>query len=161
MSTLRMPTKDELIACYVKCKKLEKVMSSRQAGGGNKSGRYKKHDTARKRCLQRVVYPDLRLGKLPSELDSKMLFDAPGPCEISGPMKQQMDQWSSLFTRDAKPTTKDKETMEEDHRAQTDLLRWAANDGGPSIIDADCGQRGLVGRPTSFRGGPKIESPLR
>ncbi|KAH8059621.1 hypothetical protein JL722_5250 [Aureococcus anophagefferens] len=53
-------------------------MKDRQAGGGAKSGRYKKHDAARLRCLRRVVYPRLKMGILPSATDSKMLFDMPG-----------------------------------------------------------------------------------
>ena len=59
-------------------------MKARQAGGGNSSGRYKKHDTARNRCLQRTVYPGLAMGELPTADDAKMLFDLPGPTEITG-----------------------------------------------------------------------------
>ena len=36
-----------LVGCYQHCKQLEEAMKLRQAGGGKKSGRYGKHDTAR------------------------------------------------------------------------------------------------------------------
>ena len=39
-------------------------MKERQARGGAKSGRYMKHDTARLRCLQRVVYFGLCAARL-------------------------------------------------------------------------------------------------
>ncbi|KAH8065432.1 hypothetical protein JL721_8251 [Aureococcus anophagefferens] len=73
-----LPTRDELFDVLLKGKQLEQTMKDRQAGGGAKSGRYKKHDTARLRCLRRVVYPRLKMGILPSATDSKMLFDMPG-----------------------------------------------------------------------------------
>ena len=66
-------------------------MKARQGGGGAKSGRYMKHDTARLRCLKRVIYPDLCMGKLPSATNAQMLFEMPGPREITGPAKALMD----------------------------------------------------------------------
>ena len=54
-------------------------MKLRQAGGGKKSGRYRKHDTARLRCLTRVVYPGLRMGKLPSVTGREYVVRAAGP----------------------------------------------------------------------------------
>ena len=41
-----LPTRDELFDVLLKGKQLEQTMKDRQAGGGAKSGRYKKHDTA-------------------------------------------------------------------------------------------------------------------
>ncbi|KAK7230234.1 hypothetical protein SO694_0018508 [Aureococcus anophagefferens] len=70
--------RDELFDVLLKGKQLEQTMKDRQAGGGAKSGRYKKHDTARLPCLRRVAYPRLKMGILPSATDSKMLFDMPG-----------------------------------------------------------------------------------
>jgi len=72
-------------------------MKERQAGGGAKSGRYMKHDTARLRCLQRVVYPQLRMGILPTAVNAKMLFDMSGPRDIAGPAKKEMDIWSNVY----------------------------------------------------------------
>ena len=78
-------SRDDLLECYLRCQQLEAKMRSRQSRGANSSGRYKKHDTARDRCLQRVLYPGLCMGKLPTADDAKMLFDLPGPNEILGP----------------------------------------------------------------------------
>ena len=50
---------------------LEAKMKYRQSGGADSSGRYKKHETARSRCLERVVYPGLCVGKLPTADDAK------------------------------------------------------------------------------------------
>jgi len=80
---LVLACRDELLSCYLKCQQLEATMKARQAGGGNSSGRYKKHNTARNRCLQRTVYPGLAMGELPTADDAKMLFDLPGPTEIT------------------------------------------------------------------------------
>ena len=63
----------ELAQCYGECKRLELIIHARQAGGRAASGRLKKHDSARLKCLQREVYPDLRIGKMPTELVWKML----------------------------------------------------------------------------------------
>ena len=45
----------ELADCYRRCVALKEAMVRRQAGGGQRSGRYKKHDTARRRCLEKVA----------------------------------------------------------------------------------------------------------
>jgi hypothetical protein len=104
---------DVLVGCYQRCNQLEEAMKLRQAGGGKKSGRYRKHDTARLRCLTRVVYPGLRMGKLPSVTDAKMLFELPGPREITGPSKKLMDDWSNMFARDPRSKTASFETTDE------------------------------------------------
>ena len=111
----------ELTECYRQCVALKEAMAGRQASGGQKSGRYKKHDTARRRCLEEVVLPALRRGVLPSETDAHMLFEMPGPLEISGPDKQIMDKWSNIFARDPRQTdTSNESTIE----AYTNLLVW-------------------------------------
>ena len=63
--------RDDLLECYLQCQQLEAKMRSRQGRGANTSGRFKKHDTARNNCLQRVVYPGLCMGKLPTADDAK------------------------------------------------------------------------------------------
>ena len=61
---------DDLVACFLQCKQLQQTMRERSANGRATSGRYKKHDTARLRCLDRHVLPGLRMGKLPSDKDA-------------------------------------------------------------------------------------------
>ena len=63
-------------------------MKERQAGGAARSGRYRAHDSARINCLGTVVEPRLRMGILPARYDEIMLFEYPGPKEISGPVRQ-------------------------------------------------------------------------
>ena len=134
-------------------------MHARQAGGGSTSGRYMKHDSARLRCLQRVIYPRLRMGILPSAEDARMLFDLPGPRDISGPAKKEMDVWSNMYARD--PRSKE-DSHELDTAGQTTLLLWAQGQGGRLTAAAAPAPR--RGRPhalhTSYkleRGGAKIE----
>ena len=99
-----LATAAQLIAVLQSCKQLEEAMKARQGGGGAKSGRYMKHDTARLRCLKRVIYPDLCMGKLPSATNAQMLFEMPGPREITGPAKALMDAWTIEFARDPRST---------------------------------------------------------
>jgi len=148
-----MASGKQLVDCYAKCKRLQVEMSQRQAGGGQKSGRYKAHDTSRPRCLKRVVLPDLFLGKLPSDYDSKMLFEMPGPSKITGPAKVQMDRWSEAFvgtTKSKAAQEKLKTEFETEMAQQTDLLRWVLHDGLATTDGAD-GQHGRVGCPSSYR----------
>ena len=48
-------------------------MHRRQAGGGNKGGRYNKHDTARLRFIRDFAFMSLRLGMLVPETDLRMV----------------------------------------------------------------------------------------
>ena len=98
-------------------------MDERQAGGGKNSARYMKHDSARLKCMQRVVFPGLRMGELPSKTDAKMHFDMPGPREIgNGPAAKDMDQWSLVYAR--APRSKDK-VVAFSIEGQTDLNVYA------------------------------------
>jgi hypothetical protein len=118
-------------------------MRSRSSGGANSSGRYKKHDTARNNCLQRVVYPGLRMGKLPTAEDAKMLFDLPGPNEILGPDKKKMDEWSNIYARD--PRSKEPSIFHHTVEDQSTLLRWAQS------MSTSAPRAAPVGRPHVLR----------
>ena len=98
-----LATAAQLIA-VLQAVQLEEAMKARQGGGGAKSGRYMKHDTARLRCLKRVIYPDLCMGKLPSATNAQMLFEMPGPREITGPAKALMEAWTIVFASDPRST---------------------------------------------------------
>ena len=111
----------ELTDCYRRCVALKEAMAGRQAGGGQRSGRYMKHDSARRRCLEKVVLPALKRGVLPSVTDTHMLFEMAGPRDISGPDKQMMDKWSNIFARDPRQTDARNESTIE---AYTNLLVW-------------------------------------
>ena len=94
-----LATAAQLIAVLQSCKQLEEAMKARQGGGGAKSGRYMKHDTARLRCLKRVIYPDLCMGKLPSATNAQMLFEMPGPREITGSSPRTSPAWNTPSPR--------------------------------------------------------------
>ena len=49
-------------------------MAQRSAGGRAASGRYKKHDTARKIFIETVGMPSLRMGKRIAAADWRRLF---------------------------------------------------------------------------------------
>ena len=57
-----MLSKDELVEAHAKLEQLRVDMATRSAGGREASGRYKKHDTARKVYIDTVAMPSLRLG---------------------------------------------------------------------------------------------------
>jgi len=138
----KLATFEELQASFLRGKQLEAAMQARQAGGASKSGRYKTHDTARKRCLERVVYPGLKMGKLPTMLDAKMLFEMEAPDKIHGPDKKTMDKWSFVYTR--KAGAKD-EALDLGVVGQTNLLLWASEHRAMSVLSPSA--RVPVGRP--------------
>ncbi|KAH8097381.1 hypothetical protein JL720_271 [Aureococcus anophagefferens] len=113
------------------------------AGRRRASGRYMKHDTARLRCLERAVYPELRMGILPTAVNAKMLFDMPAPRDIAGPAKKEMDVWSnaSAGTRGRRRAARELDTA-----GQTTLLLWAQGQGG--LLTA-AGPRAAARRPTA------------
>ena len=91
MASVALPTADGLMGCWRRCKELRLAMKERSAGGKGVRGRYIKHDSARVRCLECLIEPRLKMGLLPKSHDEKMLFECPGPDNIDGPAKQEMD----------------------------------------------------------------------
>ena len=66
-------SKSEIIEQHAQLEELRLVMAARSAGGREASGRYKKHDTARKIFMDAVVMPSLRLGKRIAPADWRRL----------------------------------------------------------------------------------------
>ena len=130
-------------------------MKERSAGGKGVSGRYRKHDSARVRCLERLIEPRLKMGMLPTSYDETMLFEYPGPDDIDGPAKQEMDAWSDIHYRHprkgntaATAAARADAAMPLDD--QTALLNWLRIDGPGSV--ARHRVRAPAGRPrTAFR----------
>ena len=89
-----LPTAQEIEGMYIKCSGLLRTMSARQAGGAARSGRYPKHDTARKKFVESVALPGLIRGQMPSIQVQRMLFEMPEPRLIEGTDKAEMDSWS-------------------------------------------------------------------
>lgn len=117
------PTRCELIEMHAQIEQLRLDMAARSAGGKQASGRYKKHDTARKVFLETVAIPSLRLGKRVGAADWRRLF-LPGDDEIGGTDKIDMDKWSQLHKVD--PRSKSNESYQLDDAKQLTLLQWVA-----------------------------------
>ena len=153
MASVALPTADGLMGCWRRCKELRLAMKERSAGGKGVSGRYRKHDSARVRCLERLIEPRLKMGMLPTSYDEKMLFEYPGPDDIDGPAKQEMDAWSDIHYRHPRKgntaaTAAADAAMPLDD--QTALLNWLRIDGPGSV--ARHRVRAPAGRPrTAFR----------
>ena len=120
-----MPTAEQLVEVHDQAIELALIMSERQAGGKQTGGRYKAHDTARKKYIAKVLMPNLQKGKLPSAYDRRMLFDIPAQEELSGPLLNEVSAWAKKVAPDAKSA---EAKSPGDELVQTTLLRWAAHD---------------------------------
>ena len=96
-------------------------MAARQAKGRATSGRYKKHDTARKNYIETVALPALRLGKRIDAADWRRLF-LPGDDEIHGPDKADMDIWYKKHYHD--PRSSSSSHYQLDESKQRTLFEW-------------------------------------
>ena len=143
-----LPSADELIACWKKCVELREAIKERQAGGkDNTSGRLRKHDSARLRCLDRVVEPQLRMGILPASYDAKILFEYEGPNTIAGPAKLEVDEWAKTHyvhprSKEAAAARASAAMPMEDQRT---LLDWIRIDAPASVSQGSV--RAPGGRP--------------
>ena len=143
-STSTRPTKDEIIDMHARLEGLRLTMAERSAGGKSSSGRYKKHDTARKVYLDTVGIPGLRLGKLPPADDVRRLF-LPGDDEITGPAKVEMDEFYKKYKKDPRSTSTESYGL--DHAKQLTLLEWVSRNPG-SFVRPSAAPRGA---PPSYR----------
>ena len=116
-----MLSKDELVEAHAKVEQLRSDMATRSAGGREASGRYKKHDTARKVYIDTVAMPSLRLGKRIDDDDWRRLF-LPGDDEIAGADKADMDRWYKKHKHDPRSTLA--ASYQLDESKQITLLSW-------------------------------------
>mmetsp|Transcript_11723 Transcript_11723/g.37432 ORF Transcript_11723/g.37432 Transcript_11723/m.37432 type:complete len:243 (-) Transcript_11723:36-764(-) len=116
-----MLSKDELVEAHAKVEQLRVDMATRSAGGREASGRYKKHDTARKVYIDTVAMPSLRLGKRIDDDDWRRLF-LPGDDEIAGADKADMDRWYKKHKHDPRSTLA--ASYQLDESKQITLLSW-------------------------------------
>jgi hypothetical protein len=123
MSEIVAPSKAELVEMHAQIEQLRLDMAARSAGGKQTSGRYKKHDTARKVFVETVAIPSLRLGKRVDAADWRRLF-LPGDDDIHGVDKIDMDRWSILHKVD--PRSASAESYQLDSAKQLTLLQWVA-----------------------------------
>ena len=118
-----MLSKSEIVHCHAELEQLRIDMATRQAAGRTTSGRYKKHDTARKVFIDTVAMPGLRLGKRVDPDDWRKLF-LPGDDEIAGAEKAEMDEFYKLHKHDPRSSSTDSYQLDESK--QLTLLNWVS-----------------------------------
>ena len=91
---MRTASKDEIIDMHARIENLRLQIAGRAHGGAAVQGRYKRHDTARKNFIEAAALPALKLGKLPTEHDTKMLFAAADD-DVVGDERREIDAWYS------------------------------------------------------------------
>ena len=116
-------TQEEIITKFAAVEQLKLTMAARSAGGRSASGRYKKHDTARKVYIDTVVMPSLRLGKRIEEEDWRLLF-LPGDDDIQGADKVKMDAFYQKHKTDRRRS--DNESYGLDSTRQQTLMTWVS-----------------------------------
>ena len=116
-------TKEEIITKFAAVEQLKLTMAARSAGGRSASGRYKKHDTARKVFIDTVVMPSLRLGKRIEEEDWRLWF-LPGDDDIQGADKLKMDAFYLKHKTDRRRS--DNESYGLDSTSQQTLMTWVS-----------------------------------
>ena len=135
----------EIVNMLAKIEALKVTMAERSANGKEASGRYKKHDTARKVYLDVVALPALRYGKLPPAADARLLFDLPGDDEIQGTEKAEMDVFYEKHKKDPRSTRSASYSL--DQQQQTSLLSWVARNPAGYVAPAPAPR----GAPPIFR----------
>ena len=139
-----MMSKDDIICAHSKLEQLRVDMAKRSAGGREASGRYKKHDTARKVYIETVAMPSLRLGKRCREDDWRRLF-LPGDDEIAGADKADMDRWYKKHKHDPRSTSA--ESYQLDEGKQITLLSWVQRNPSAYVRP----QSARSGAPRAYR----------
>jgi len=119
-SSLGLPTAEELLDRLAHLEGLKQEMRRRSAGGADRSGRYRKVDTARLSFINTVAIPDLALGKVPSRADWDMLF-GPHDDDLSGPAKRDAYAWADAHYRDVRSQA---QLPELSSARQRTLLEW-------------------------------------
>ena len=106
MASPALPTAEELADMLARLEDLKFLMAQRSAGGADLSGRYKKHDTARKNYINAVALPGLRWGRMPPAADVRLLF-LPGDDEISDESEiAEMDAFYQKHKKDPRQRTR-------------------------------------------------------
>ena len=146
-----LPTPEELISWYMATCELKLIIRERHAGGKAKtSGRYKKHDSARLHYIETVIIPDLKMGKTPNAYDAHIVYNMPGPDNVSPNDAHILDAWASAI----KPDPRSKAAAPSARAGMPDadqptLLSWAH--GEDEYLTSAGPTPAKRGRPPSFR----------
>ena len=145
---MELPNADQLVTKNAELRQLISQITSRQTRGG---GRYNKWETARLKFMRTSALPNLRLGKLPSPADERMLYLPASKDDCSsGPDRTAMEAWAQKWARDPRSKKPDDNLSEAE---QTTLMQWAKNHGVPFVVPP----RAAAGAPPSY----KCASPFR
>ena len=105
---LNLAEAEDIVSQDAEMRQMLVQLSRRQAGGGNKSGRYNKHDTARLRFIRDRAFQGLRLGILVPEADLRMLRLPPQEAlrRAGGADWASMEEWAERHGRDPRSQKK-------------------------------------------------------
>lgn len=145
MTAVHVPKKHEIEEMHAKMVELKITMADRRHGGGGKSGRYKKHDTARLAFINGRGFHDLRYGRLPTVENQRRLFELPGDDDIKGSEKLDMDAWSKEIHPD--PRSKAAADAGLDKARQTTLLEYVSQHPGAFTVPANAPR----GAPAAYK----------
>ena len=145
-----LATAEELLACFRRCQEMKLIMADRQAGGKSTSGRYKKHDSARKQFIETSIEPGLRLGKMPSAYDWHMVFNVAPQESLGRGNVTVVNAWADSIKPDPRSKSASA-TADLDEDTQTSILRWAHITS--SHYTASGAEYGKRGAPPAFRFG--------
>ena len=145
MTAVHVPKKHEIEEMHAKMVEQKITMADRRHGGGGKSGRYKKHDTARLAFINGRGFHDLRYGRLPTVENQRRLFELPGDDDIKGSEKLDMDAWSKEIHPD--PRSKAAADAGLDKARQTTLLEYVSQHPGAFTVPANAPR----GAPAAYK----------
>ena len=134
-------SRDELMLLNHEYREVHRRASLR-ADGSSTRGRKTKHDTATRRWIDTVGFPQLAVGKLPDSHDLAMIRSGPRS-ELRGTFLAARDAWSQLHARDPRS----KQLTAAEKSGQQTLLAWARTNT-PDALTRSTAQRG---RPESYR----------
>ena len=143
---LTLPEAEEIVLADAEMRQLLVAIAQRQAGGGSKSGRYNKHDTARARFIKSKALVGLRLGILVPDADLQMLRLPPqGELRKAGGADWvAMEAWAERHGRDPRSQRKDGAL---DEMEQLTLLNWVRRNSA-RFVEPNGAARGA---PSSFK----------
>ena len=121
-------------------------MSTRQAGGCNRSGRYKKDDTARRHFINTTALPNLRAGILPTDEEERLLFLGPMQ-SLSLSEKTDLQRWINTVYTDPRAH---QSPSQQDVKRQTLLLDWAQKNAKVCAVPAHTARDAASGYIVGF-----------
>ena len=147
----RTATKDEIVDMHAKIKDLRIEIARRAHGGADVQGQY---DTAWKAIIETLALPDLRLGKLPTADDERVLFP-PADDDVDGEKRREIDAWVDKHKRDQRSSLTASYGLDSERQQQ--LMQWVARTTDSYVLPAGA----PAGAPRVYRRGLRKRSARR